>query len=290
MQIQDFIKKYDGQKVEYHSFNNNSLYQCVDLANKWITEGLGLSPIIGTNAQDFPSKATEFTYILNTPDGVPSAGDLVIFKSADGVGHISIFVSGTASLFTSFDQNYPSGSPCHIVSHNYRNVLGWLRPKNMTTDEMVISKKVFEELVTKATKFDALSAVGINQPQDVEVLRNIAKEERTLRDRAELEAKTAREELQYFRSEIASKLNTPQDLGRILGGIEEIVSTMDAQTTKLKVADDRIGEYERQVISMKAEINLLKLQLSSNKSLSTSSMLEMLMELFNRIKVILSKS
>lgn len=136
MTLDEFVTKYLGKYVEYHSYGTGALNQCVDLVNQYIVEVLGLPAIIGTNAQDFPSKAgSNYDYILNTPTGVPSKGDLVIFKSADNVGHISIFLEGNANLFTSLDQNYPTGSPVKKVSHNYRNVLGWLHPKNtnMTT-------------------------------------------------------------------------------------------------------------------------------------------------------------
>lgn len=127
--LQEFIDKYNGKFVEYHSYSPAAKFQCTDLANQYIVEVLNLQAIIGTNAQDFPSKAVGFEVILNTPTGIPSPGDLVIFKSSDGVGHISIFVSGNASLFTSFDQNYPTGSPCKLVNHNYWNVISWLHSK-----------------------------------------------------------------------------------------------------------------------------------------------------------------
>ena len=138
----DFIKKYEGKFVEYHSYGTGALNQCVDLANAYITEVLGLPAIIGTNAQDFPSKAskTDYDYILNTPTGVPLKGDIMIFKSADGVGHISVFIEGNTNLFTSFDQNYPLNSPCKKVSHNYRNVLGWLHPKKETMSNIYVMK------------------------------------------------------------------------------------------------------------------------------------------------------
>lgn len=135
MTLNEFITKYNGKKVEYHSFSSGALYQCVDLANQYITEVLGLPAIIGTNAQDFPTKRGDnYDWILNSPTGVPSAGDLVIFKSPDGVGHISIFVEGDANSFKSFDQNYPTGSPSKIVTHNYKNVIGWLHPKGTMSD------------------------------------------------------------------------------------------------------------------------------------------------------------
>lgn len=136
--LDQFITKYNGKKVEYHSYSSGALYQCVDLANQYITEVLGLPAIIGTNAQDFPTKRGQnYDWILNTPTGVPSPGDLMIFKSPDGVGHISIFVEGDANSFKSFDQNYPTGSPSKIVTHNYKNVIGWMHPRKETMSDLL---------------------------------------------------------------------------------------------------------------------------------------------------------
>src|SRR3990167_10245626 len=103
--------------------------QCVDLANAYIKYVLGLPIIEYTNAVDFPSKADDkYDYILNTPEGIPQEGDLVIWSGT--YGHIAIFIEGDANRFTSFDENFPTGSPCHVQEHTYSNVLGWLRPKN----------------------------------------------------------------------------------------------------------------------------------------------------------------
>ena len=151
MTLNTFITKYNGQKVEYHSYSSGALYQCVDLANQYITEVLGLPAIIGTNAQDFPTKRGQnYDWILNTPTGVPSPGDLMIFKSPDNVGHISIFVEGDANSFKSFDQNYPTGSPSKIVTHNYKNVIGWMHPRKETMSDLLTYLGVATDSEAKA--------------------------------------------------------------------------------------------------------------------------------------------
>jgi hypothetical protein len=113
--------------------------QCVDLANAYLKYVLGLPPIEWTNAVDFPSKAgDQFEYILNTPTGVPQEGDLVIWGGT--YGHIAIFLEGSSSRFTSFDENFPTGSPCHVQEHNYTSpkVLGWLHFKgNLPTGNSI---------------------------------------------------------------------------------------------------------------------------------------------------------
>lgn len=136
--VDEFVKKWTGKPCEMGG-SANAMNQCVDLANAYIAECLGLPIILWTNAQDFPSKAGDkYEYIENTPTGVPNKGDIIIWKSKDNVGHIAIFLDGTASKFNSFDQNWPTGSTCHIQSHTYTttygtDVIGWLRAKPATT-------------------------------------------------------------------------------------------------------------------------------------------------------------
>jgi low affinity Fe/Cu permease len=197
MTVDEFVAKYTNKFVEYHSYGTGALYQCVDLANQYITEVLGLPAIIGTNAQDFPSKAgSNYSWIVNTPAGVPLKGDIIIFRSADNIGHISIYVEGGTSLFTSFDQNYPIGSPCKLVSHNYRNVIGWLHPKQKPmSDTITIEKKVFENLVTKSTKYDEFVSIGyedVNKvTKKVSNLENDLESEKVSKEQAQKELVSA---------------------------------------------------------------------------------------------------
>lgn len=144
MTTQQFIEAWNGKYCEVAG-SADAKNQCVDLANQYIKDVLGLPIIEWTNAKDFPSKAGDlYEYIKNTPSGVPKEGDLVIWGGT--YGHIAIFVEGNADSFRSFDQNYPTGSPCHIQNHNYNNVLGWLHPKHtVNTDEVCMPKSQAED-------------------------------------------------------------------------------------------------------------------------------------------------
>jgi len=126
IQVDDFVTKWNGTYVEVAGTSARN--QCVDLANLYIRDVLHFPIIEWTNAKDFPSKGgSNYTWIANTPTGVPEEGDLIIWGGT--YGHIAIFIEGDVNTFRSFDQNYPTGSPCHIQNHNYINVLGWMRPK-----------------------------------------------------------------------------------------------------------------------------------------------------------------
>lgn len=142
MTLQQFIEKWNGKYCEVAG-SANAQNQCVDLSNAYIRDVLGLPIIEWTNAKDFPSKAGDaYEYIKNTPSGVPKEGDLIIWGGTTA-GHIAIFIEGNADSFRSFDQNYPTGTPCHVQNHNYDTppVLGWLHPKHtVSVDEVCMPK------------------------------------------------------------------------------------------------------------------------------------------------------
>ena len=127
MTLNEFIVKWQGKYCEVAG-SPGAVNQCVDLANAYIRDVL-LQPIIEwTNAVDFPSKAGDkYEYILNTPTNIPKEGDIMIWKPSPG--HIAMFIEGNVDTFRSFDQNFPTGSFCHVQNHTYQNVTGWLRLK-----------------------------------------------------------------------------------------------------------------------------------------------------------------
>lgn len=133
MNLKDFINQHNGKYLEVAG-SPGAQNQCVDLANGYIRDVLGLPIIEWTNARDFPSKAGDnYEWLVNTPTGVPQYGDLIIWQH-NQYGHIAIYLDGDTNTFNSFDQNYPTGTPCHVQSHNYTSpqVAGWLRPKNQS--------------------------------------------------------------------------------------------------------------------------------------------------------------
>lgn len=159
MTIQQLITKYNGKYVEVAG-SPNATNQCVDLANLYIRDVLGLPIIEWTNAIDFPSRAGDkYDYIKNSPTNVPQEGDLVIWDKTPG--HIAIFIEGNATSFRSFDQNFPTGSPCHIQNHTYTNVLGWLRVKQQVTPTPP------QPVINDQTKIDLGVSIGIMEVQAI---------------------------------------------------------------------------------------------------------------------------
>lgn len=134
MYFKDFRNKYNGKKIDFDGAYGG---QCVDLFRQFNKEVLGIAQPKGVNgAKDFWNNYSKdanlynnFTRISNTPSFVPIEGDVMVWGNGT-YGHIAICTGeGDVNYFNSFDQNYPTGSACKVVKHNYSNVLGVLRPK-----------------------------------------------------------------------------------------------------------------------------------------------------------------
>lgn len=134
MTFNEFVARWNGKYVDT---DNAYAAQCMDLMHQYCVEMLGiadLSVLAAPSAKavydNFPNvKGSElFEQIANTPTGIPIEGDIVFWGNAP-YGHVAIFIEGDTNSFRSFDQNYPTGSPCHVQPHTYANVSGWLRFK-----------------------------------------------------------------------------------------------------------------------------------------------------------------
>ena len=158
MSFKEFLSKYNGQKNVGNTTENKG--QCVGLSAVWV-DSLSLPHIWG-HAMDLFVNADEkfFDKILNTPDAIPQAGDIIVWnKSFNGTfGHTGI-ATGTGDLntFEAFEQNDPLGSNCHLKTYNYNSVLGWLRPLitiEPSADSLLVLKSDFENLVRKSSIYD----------------------------------------------------------------------------------------------------------------------------------------
>jgi hypothetical protein len=139
MKMNDWVKKYLGTGIDYDGAYG---VQCVDLAKHFIKNVLGVEPESIGNAIEYYNKrktssylTDNFKWIDNTDTFVPAKGDLCVFTSKSGNGHISVASGeGTTSYFYSYDQNYPTGNhePMTKIKHTYSSFLGVLRPKNQT--------------------------------------------------------------------------------------------------------------------------------------------------------------
>ena len=201
MSIQEFFDKYNGKLVDFDGFYGG---QCMDVYQQYNKEVVG-GPHIPANAYEVWDRyPTDFYHrIDNAPEGVPQKGDVVIWNrnTGGGYGHIAVFSEGDANSFISFDQNWPVGSVCHLQSHNYNNVIGWLTPKNLPQPLPIFSDQ---------TK---ISAALLNWPEDLEIqqLRSILKEYKTIK--VDLEnSRKENEQLKADNANLTSANNQQADM------------------------------------------------------------------------------
>lgn len=137
MTYDKWVKQNIGKGIDYDGTYG---VQCVDLAKHYIKNVLGITPQSIGNAIEYYNKrktseylTKNFKWIDNTAEFIPKKGDLCVFTSKSGHGHISVATGeGTTSYFYSYDQNFPKAKhePMTKIKHSYTSFLGVLRPKN----------------------------------------------------------------------------------------------------------------------------------------------------------------
>lgn len=127
MNLTDFINKYSGQLV---NSSRGIQGQCVSVSALW-QEDNGVVGIFGPTALAiWESDTGDWDKVPNTPDGVPSPGDIFFFGAAygGGAGHTGIVVNANTSSVTLFEQNDPDGSTAHEKTYDYNDAEGWFHP------------------------------------------------------------------------------------------------------------------------------------------------------------------
>lgn len=157
-----WVKSNLGKYIDYDKVYG---VQCVDLVKHFIKNVLNVEPKSIGNAVEYYRKrysskylVDNFEWISNTPSFIPKKGDICVFKSRSGNGHVSIATGeGTTSYFYSYDQNYPlgKGEPMSRNVHSYKSFYGVLRPKNQENIFPRVYKSTTENLNAYSSyKFD----------------------------------------------------------------------------------------------------------------------------------------
>lgn len=164
MTFDAWVKENLGKGIDYDGAYG---VQCVDLAKHYIKNVLGITPQSIGNAIEYYNKRhtskylnDNFQWIDNTPEFVPHKGDLAVFKSKSGNGHISVCTGvGTTKYFYSYDQNYPKAlhEPMTKIKHSYNSFLGVLRPNKMAKTKVQYYKLANKNINSLV---DALESIG----------------------------------------------------------------------------------------------------------------------------------
>lgn len=307
MILEEFVKQWDGKPCEVAG-SADAKNQCVDLANAYIRDVWGLPIVEWTNAVDFPEKITNCNFIENTPDGVPQASDIVVFKkygSLYGVnGHIGVVTEATANSMKIFEQNYPTGSLCKIGTHNYLGCRGWLRKKEtMFDDEMVIKKLEYKNLFEGNQLFQQFKDNGYASVADVKA--DIAARNKTIEEqKAEIKlandaAAEDKNSYQALRDAAAKALGVTQDVNQINAALTKLEKDLnDYDTVKRNLAtlqtafDTSVGNstatikaYEALMKNAYSPAELAKLPAAKRSEL----MWQLMVSLIKDIKVSLPK-
>ena|SRR3990167_7908899 len=225
MTLQEFIDKWNGKGLDYDGAYG---FQCMDVYRQYVKDVLGAKqspPVTGAvNVWDTYLSGV-FTRTENTPTNSPKSGDVVIWGTRLGqYGHIAVCTEADANNFTSFDQNYPIGSVCHLQKHTYVGVLGWLRPKGISTPPVI---PVETPTDPDKIKIDLGDPWGIMEAQAVRSTLNDMK--KTIEDgkveRSGL--KTQVDEMIKSRQALAEKLGCADDFAVIMSEIQKLIAKED---------------------------------------------------------------
>jgi len=259
MTLDDFIKKYDGKGID---FDGKFSTQCVDLYRQYVKEVLGFpqSPPVEGAKDIWDTYLPEYyKRIENTPYGVPEKGDIVIWGTKIGkYGHVAIFLEGDAKKFKSFDQNYPTGTLCHIQEHTYTGVLGWLRPivKSMEIPDWF--KTLLQERglsLDREGEFRAFWEKAIKYDDDIRQLQE--------------QIKTANETLSQKTIEVSMQMDKIQQLQNKVDELNELYNKTKQERddfewqarnalSNLENLQDQLQKQEVELQDAKEEIKRLK--------------------------------
>lgn len=247
MTFDQFIAKYKGKGVDVDGFPKTNPYQCVDLIRQYIKEVLNQPQPKGvTGAKDFftnfetdPNLNQYFNKIVNTPEGVPSKGDIIIWGATYGAyGHIAIINWANASQFQALSQNDPLGSLTTLKNYSYNHILGWFSPKKDTMSD-------YEEAIRKAVAYDEVCQL-LGQPSTTTAKETTDKLSKIIsdKDRYQKERDQARQERDNYAEENKG-LNTQ---------VELLKKDKQEQAVQIKSLQESITELNNELENCVAEI------------------------------------
>ena len=254
--LQQFIDAWTGKQVPSRGGITG---QCVSLVQHWAEDrGVPGAPVFPVAyAYLMAGKRPDyFNWVANTPNGVPSPGDIVVWNSSwgGGAGHTGVVVSANTDTLDVFQQNDPTGSGARIKRYTYAGVIGWLQFKNatipsggntmadiVTTDELRIIHSELEGwplVETHQGKYDAqFNASWGGQP-----LRTVLWDK--WNKNANYRAVRERNRIFYdtYAQVIADLPNRPTK-----AQLDEALAKLADEAKKVEAANAKVAELEKQV-------------------------------------------
>ena len=137
MTLEEFVKKYNGKKVDY---DNAYGAQCVDLFRQYAKEALGIKEHTGPCATsggakdlflDYDKMPVEKKYFTRSKGKAYQPGDVLIWDATEKNkdGHVAIFLAYLGNSVLVFQQNGITQAGAEIQVWTRDNLLGYLRKR-----------------------------------------------------------------------------------------------------------------------------------------------------------------
>ena len=227
MTLTQFIERYNG--VGNVGTTTENTGECVGIIQKWLKNIAPDAPYTWGHAKDLLINADRNSYevIENTPDAVPEAGDVIVWKQGfNGTfGHTAIVVKGNVATFEVFEQNNPLNSPCRLHTYpNYAYVEGWLR--NSAKSAQPITQELTDQTIIPAV------LLGQSLPLEIQQIRGLLGDFRR-----------CREELAIIREVLNTVEEDKEDLvGQLKGSMQALENEMNLNVklaNKLKECESK---------------------------------------------------
>lgn len=157
--VDQFVAKWNGKYLEAYDASNKN--QCYDLITAWCWE-LGLTaPLTLYAYQIYDNPPLGFTQVPNTPEAIPQAGAIIVWKKEynGGAGHTALATKNAdINKFEAFSQNDPLGKPCILKTYDYYQVRGWLQPNTTAITPSPIDRRPYW--------FDRINTVTFKKPHE----------------------------------------------------------------------------------------------------------------------------
>lgn len=137
MTIVEFVKKYNGKKVDYDGVFGA---QCVDLFRQYVLDVLGISEHTGSCSTsggakdlylDYNKMPLEKKYFVRITNKSFVPGDVLVWDESvtNNFGHVAIYLGKLDNDFIVFEQNGITQDGAKIALKSRERLLGGLRKK-----------------------------------------------------------------------------------------------------------------------------------------------------------------
>ncbi len=137
MDLEEFVKVYNGRKVDYDNYAGP---QCVDIARQYIYDVYGIKEHTGSCATsggakdlylDYDKMPKEKKYFKRGPARSCTTGDIVVWDgtATNKYGHVAICLGKLGNSLIVFEQDGFKKDGAKINIRSKDNLLGYLRKK-----------------------------------------------------------------------------------------------------------------------------------------------------------------